>query len=117
VDYQVKAGFTKLVSWNSIKDNPPENLILSPVAVIFYKDTRGKILMDLSFPVKLETNIIQEYVNKTIRQQAPLESIDQLGEVMNRIMGYIAWAPSEKPLWCAVWDISYGFWGVCVDPV
>jgi hypothetical protein len=33
VDYQIKAGFTKLVPWDEIKDDPPKNLKISPVAV------------------------------------------------------------------------------------
>jgi hypothetical protein len=65
VDYQVKADFTKLILWDSIKDNPLANLKLSPVAVIFYKDRIVRILMDLSFPVKLGTKIIQKSVNET----------------------------------------------------
>jgi hypothetical protein len=49
-DYQIKAGFTKLISWETIKDDPSENLKISPVAVIFYKERRGRIIMDLSLP-------------------------------------------------------------------
>jgi hypothetical protein len=102
VDYQIKAGFTKLVPWETIKDDPPENLKISPVAVIFYKERRGRILVDLSFQVKLVNKIIQQSVNKTTSQQAPLESIDQLGKVMNRMVGYMAWAPNDKPVRFAV---------------
>jgi hypothetical protein len=116
VDYQIKAGFTKLIPWETIKDDPPENLKISPVAVIFYKERRGRILMDLSFPVKLGNKIIHQSVNETTRQQAPLESLDQLGKVMNRMVGYMTWAPNDKPVRFSVWDISDGFWRVCVDP-
>jgi hypothetical protein len=116
VDYQIKAGFTKLIPWETIKDDLPENLKISPVAVIFYKERRGRILMDLYFPVKLGNKIIQQSVNEMTLQKAPLESLDQLGKVMNRMVGYMAWAPNDKPVRFAVWDISDGFWRVCVDP-
>jgi hypothetical protein len=109
VDYQIKAGFAKLIPWETIKDDPPENLKISPVAVIFYKERRGRILMDLYFPVKLGNKIIHQSVNETTRQQAPLESIDQLGKLMNRMVGYMAWAPNDNPVRFAVWDISDGF--------
>jgi hypothetical protein len=102
VDCQIKAGLTKLIPWETIKDDPPYNLKISPVEVIFYKERRGRILMDLSFPVKLGNKIIQQSVNETTRQQAPLESLDQLGKVMNRMVGYMAWAPNDKPVRCAV---------------
>jgi hypothetical protein len=97
VDYQIKAGFTKLIPWETIKDDPPENLKISPVAVIFYKERRGRIIMDLSFPVKLGNKIIQQSVNETTRQQAPLEFLDQLGKVMNRMVSCMTWAPNERP--------------------
>jgi hypothetical protein len=116
VDYQIKAGSTKLVPWETIKYDPPENLKISPVTVIFYKERRGRILVDLSLPVKLGNKIIQQSTNETTRQQAPLESLDQLVKVMNRMVGYMAWSPNYKPVRFAVWDISDGFWRVCVDP-
>ena len=34
IDYQVKAGFARIVDWNTIKDNPLAQLKVSPVAAV-----------------------------------------------------------------------------------
>jgi hypothetical protein len=72
--------------------------------------------MDLSFPDKIGRKVIQKSLNETTQHQAPVESLDQLGKVMHIIAGYLAWVPPNTPVRFAVWDISDGFWRVCVDP-
>ena len=37
VDEKVKSGQAKLVAWDSIKDNPPTELKISPIAAIPHK--------------------------------------------------------------------------------
>ena len=51
IAYQVKAGFTKVVPWDKLKGNLPANLKISPVAVVPQINRRGRIILDLSFPV------------------------------------------------------------------
>ena len=41
VAYQVKAGFSKIVLWDDIKDDLPPSFKISPVAVIPQEDRRG----------------------------------------------------------------------------
>lgn len=52
VMYQVEAGFSEIVLWDSIKDNPPSNLKVSPLAVIPQTNRRGRLILDLSFGVR-----------------------------------------------------------------
>jgi hypothetical protein len=59
-------------------------------------------MMDLSFPVKIGRKVIKKSVNETTRQQAPLESLDQLGKAINRVVGYLACAPPDGPVRFAV---------------
>ena len=51
VKYQVKAGFADIYLWDDLKGDPPSNLKISPVTVIPQPDRRGRIILDLLFPV------------------------------------------------------------------
>ena len=51
VAYQVAADFAEVHYWDEIKDALPPHLKISPVTVIPQKDRRGRIILDLSYPV------------------------------------------------------------------
>jgi hypothetical protein len=51
IKYQVEAGFSKIMLWSDIKKLRPHNLKISPMAVVPQKDRRGRLILDLSFPV------------------------------------------------------------------
>jgi hypothetical protein len=46
---KVKSGQAKLVSWDSIKDNPLAELKISPIVVIPHKSKQFHSILDLSF--------------------------------------------------------------------
>jgi hypothetical protein len=52
IGYQVKAGFTEVVFWDEIRNDLPAHFKVSPVAVIPQVGRRGRIILDLSFPVR-----------------------------------------------------------------
>ena len=49
VNEKVKSGQAKLVSWDSIKDNPLAELKISPIVVIPHKSKQFHSILDLSF--------------------------------------------------------------------
>eukprot|EP00978_Attheya_sp_CCMP212_P039150 scaffold201042_cov52-Attheya_sp.AAC.2 len=51
VAYQVNAGFSRIITWDSIKDNPLAKLKVSPLAVVPQLNRRGRLIIDLAFPV------------------------------------------------------------------
>jgi hypothetical protein len=51
IDYQVKAGFSEIVWWDEIKHNLPTNFKIFPMEVVPQPYRRGRIILDLSFPV------------------------------------------------------------------
>ena len=51
VVYQVQAGYAEIVEWEWLKRNQPSNLKVSPLAVVPQKNRRGRMILDLSFPV------------------------------------------------------------------
>jgi hypothetical protein len=69
VDYQVKAGFSEVVLWEDIKDCLPPNFKISPVVVVPQQNRRGRIILDLSFPVR--------QTNRTARRRHKMGEIIQ----------------------------------------
>jgi hypothetical protein len=65
VDKKVKRGQAKLVAWDSIKDNPPVTLKISPIAAIPHKSKQFRSIMDLSFNLRLKQGGIVPSVNVT----------------------------------------------------
>jgi hypothetical protein len=51
IQYQVDAGFSQIFTWEEVKKIRPNQLKVSPMAVVPQKDRRGQIILDLSFPV------------------------------------------------------------------
>ena len=56
IAYQQRAGFCKVLTWEELQDLRPPNLKISPVAVVPQADRRGRIILDLSFPVYQTVN-------------------------------------------------------------
>jgi hypothetical protein len=52
IAYQVKAGFCEVMTWEEVKKRRPRRLKISPVAVAPQRNRRGRIILDLSFPVQ-----------------------------------------------------------------
>jgi len=52
VAYQVEAGFCEITSWDDVCATRPRQLKISPVAVVPQRNRRGRIILDLSFPVR-----------------------------------------------------------------
>jgi hypothetical protein len=49
VQYQVDAGFSKIVLWDDLKKQKPQKLKISPIVVVPQKDRRGRLILDFSF--------------------------------------------------------------------
>lgn len=114
IKYQVDAGFAKIVEWDSIKCNLPPQLKISPVAVVPQTNRRDRIILDLSFPVRVGTEIIQQAVNATTQRTSHPKALDFLGSSVHRILQFLAHAPSEYPVYLSKYDISDGFWRMVV---
>ena len=112
VEAQEKAaqGFATIVRWDDIKQNPPSNLKISPLAMILHKSRKYRAILDLSFALKLAWWDIPS-VNKETKETAPAEALDQVGTVMPRIIEALA-TPllSEDPIHFSKLDIKDGLW-------
>lgn len=116
IKYQVNAGFAKIFLWEDIKDNLPSNLKISPTAVVPQENRRGRIILDLSFAVRLGREVIQQAVNASTAETTHPASQTYLGSSMERILKFLAHAPSEYPIYFSKYDVSDGFWRMVVAP-
>ena len=118
IDYQVRAGFSKVVTWEKLKRLRPKNLKISPVACIPQVGRRGRIILDLSFPVFQEVDGVvtatQASVNDTTALQAPSVPVKQIGKVLPNILQYMRDTPAGLHILFSKLDLSDGFWRLIV---
>jgi hypothetical protein len=106
---KVRVGQCKVVEWDSIKDNPPEQLKISPLAMIPHKSRQFRAILDLSFRLKLKTGVTIPSVNESTNLEAPAGAIDQMGHALQRITHAFAEADPEAKIFMAKFDIKDGF--------
>jgi hypothetical protein len=122
IAYQVKAGFSEIVNWDEIKNSLPAQFKISPVAVIPQAGRRGRIILDLSFPVHVykpgerrRGEVLQESVNLTTKQLAPKAAVKEIGKVLAALLEFMASTPPNKTILFSKIDLSDGFWRMIVD--
>ena len=76
----------RVVEWDAIKDNPPTELKISPIATIPHKSKAYRSILDLSFRLRLKNGSFRDAVNDTTVKTAPGGAIDQIGECLSRII-------------------------------
>ncbi len=99
-----------MVAWNDIKDNPPPQLKVSPIAAIPHKSKAFRSILDLSFRLRLKNGGVLAAVNDTTVKTAPKGATDQLGECLTRVIHAFAEADNDAKIFMAKWDIKDGFW-------
>ena len=89
-----------------MEENPPPGLKISPIAMIPHKSRKYRAILDLSFQL-LVGGCRLPSVNDATFAQAPAAAIDQLGNVIPRIIEAMALAPEGKLLFFKL-DIKDG---------
>jgi hypothetical protein len=93
IGYQEKAGFCKVFTWDELQTLKPTTLKISPVAVVPQAGRRGRIILDLSFPVYHDVGgiraVIQESVNDTTVIEAPTIPVREIGKVLHRLLYFM----------------------------
>jgi len=109
---EVRVGQAKLVLclWDDIKDNPPPQLKISPIAAIPHKSKAFRSILDLTFSLRLKNGGILESVNDSTVKMAPRGALDQMGQALSRIIHAFAKANDNTKIFIAKWDIKDGFW-------
>jgi hypothetical protein len=107
---KVRVGQCRVVEWDEIKDNPPAQLKISPLAMNPHKSRQFRAILDLSFKIRLKTGETIPSVNETTMLEAPAGAIDQLGQSLQRIIHAFAEADEDAKIFMAKFDIKDGFW-------
>jgi hypothetical protein len=119
IQYQVDAGFCKVVPWEEVQRLRPPNLKISPIAVVPQQNRRGRIILDLSFPVypqdKKNREPLQAGVNETTAKLAPEGPVREIGQVFRRLLTLINEAEAGEVVMLAKIDLSDGFWRMLVQ--
>jgi hypothetical protein len=108
---KIRTKQARLVPWDDIKDDPPPQLKISPIAAIPHKSKAFRSILDLSFRLRLKNGGILAAVNDTTIKSAPKGAINQLGECLSRIIHAFAEADDDTKIFMAKWDIKDGFCG------
>jgi hypothetical protein len=128
VAYQVKAGYAEVIPWNELRKLRPPTLKVSPLAVVPQRNRRGRMILDLSFAVQRQQkrgrrrkrrrddeDVLQASVNDTTVQQAPEAPVKELGNVLPRILDFMAKVPEEEHIHFAKLDLADGYWRMVVE--
>ena len=110
VAQKVAAGQAKVLLWLDIRDNPPEQLKISPIAAVPHTSKPFRSILDLSFALKLSSGAVLPSVNETTTKTAPQASVDQLGHALSRMIHAFAEATPDDKIFMAKWDVKDGFW-------
>jgi hypothetical protein len=83
---KVRTDQAQIVQWEDIKENPPKELKISPIAAIPHKSKAYQSILDLSFWLHLKNGGVLLAVNDTTEKTAPKGAIDQIGESLLHVM-------------------------------
>jgi hypothetical protein len=118
ISYQQQAGFCQVFTWEELQRLRPANLKISPVAVVPQVGRRGRIILDLSFPVYQMVDgvvtVVQESVNDTMARMAPTVPVKEIGTVLQRLLHYMRDTPAGLHILFSKLDITDGFWRLVV---
>ena len=114
---KVKEGFARIISWEDIKKNGiPPNLKVSPIAAIPHKSRNFRMILDLSYQLKIGGERLQSVNDSSNKNLALQVSMAQLGSVLPRLISAVAHAPSPTiPITFAKLDIKDGYWRMVVS--
>ena len=107
---KVRTNQARLVLWDDIKDNPPKELKISPIAAIPHKLKDFWSILDLSFCLRLKKGSVLASVNDTTEKTAPAGAINQIGDCLSRLIHAFSEADDNAKIFMAKWDIKDGFW-------
>ena len=74
----------RILQWDDIKQGPPKEMKLSPMAQIPHKSRAYRTLLDLSYAVMREGKVLAQSVNSTTVPLAPEKALMQMGSFMPR---------------------------------
>jgi len=110
-----KIGHARIINWEDIKENPPPNLKISPIAAIEHKSRLYRSILDLSYKLRLR-GVKMPSVNENTVPMSDHKAMEQMGQALWRLVAAIGNTnPHNGPIVFAKWDIKDGFWRLVVS--
>jgi hypothetical protein len=106
---KVEKGQARIVHWEAIRDNPPRDLKISPIAMIPHKSRGYRAILDLSYNIRLRGHTVTS-VNESKVKTAPQGTINQMGHALARIIHAFVEADDDNNIFLGKWDTKDGFW-------
>jgi hypothetical protein len=104
------------VKWEDIRHNPPANLNISPIAAIPHKSRQFRMILDLSFELKVNQSLLKSVNDSSNKGIAPHEDMYKLGNVIPRIIWAMATAPDTGvPILFSKIELKDGYWHMVVN--
>jgi hypothetical protein len=108
--------------WSDVQKLRPSNLKILPLAVVPQKDRRGRLILDLSFPVYPEwtransrPQPLQQGVNDTTTRLAPDVPVREIGNVFRRVLSLLNGSEADEVAMPSKIDLSDRFWRMLVQ--
>ena len=115
VKEKIAQGYARLIPWEHLKKSLPQSIRISPIAAIPHKSRDFRMILDLSYMFTIDGTPWQSVNDASNPQEAPMNSMSQLGHVLPRLIHAIATSPEEQGPWLFMkLDIKDGFWRMVV---
>ena len=88
-------GFCWIVWWKNVRRNPPQNLTILPLVMVPHKSLSWRAILDLLFELTVNRQKLL-LVNDTSKALVPAAALDQMGEVLSRLIAAVAAAPRNN---------------------
>jgi hypothetical protein len=113
---RVKEGLCRLVNWDDIKHNFPQNLKISPLAAVPHKSRVYRMILDLLFQLLVNGNKLGSINASSGKSLAHQESMYKLGNVTPRIIWTMALSNDKTtPFMFTKVDLKDGYWRMAVN--
>jgi hypothetical protein len=87
---RVAAGSFRLINWIDIRDDIPPNLKVSPIAAVPHKSRLYRMILDLSYQIKINGKKLQSVNDTSDKNLAPQHAMYELGNVIPRLIWAMA---------------------------
>ena len=113
---RVKEGSCRLVNWDDIKHDFPTNLKISPLAAVPHKSRIYRMILDLSFQLRVNGKKLESVNSASDKSLAKPEAMYELGNVIPRIIWAMALSKDKTtPFMFTKVDLKDGYWRMAVN--
>ena len=113
---RVMEGCCKIVKWEDIKHNPPANLKISPITAIPHKSRQFRMILDMSFELKVNQSHLKSVNDSSNKALAPHEAMYKPSNIIPRSIWAMATAPDTGvPILFSKIDLKDGYWRMVVN--